>query len=110
HVHCSIAAVHETAAERAREAETARGYLGAVRAYLAPQPAVLVGIGGVSGTGKSSVARGLAPHLGRIPGAVVLRSDAIRKSLWGVAPTERLPEQAYARAHADAVYASLRQQ
>ena len=47
-------------------------------------PPVLVAVGGFSGTGKSRLARELAPFLGAAPGARVVRSDVIRKRLCGV--------------------------
>ncbi len=53
-------------------------------------------IGGLPGTGKSTLARALAPELGAAPGALVLRSDEIRKRRHGVAPEQRLPADAYA--------------
>jgi predicted kinase len=56
---------------------------------------VLVAVGGRSGSGKSTVARALAPALGAAPGAVILRSDEIRKRQAGLAPTERAPASAY---------------
>ena len=37
----------------------------------------------------------LAPHVGAVPGAVVLRSDEIRKRLAGVSPLDRLDAQGY---------------
>ncbi|HSA81548.1 MAG TPA: phosphotransferase, partial [Geminicoccaceae bacterium] len=63
----------DTAEARAREIEAARAYLGLAAGFLAPAPSRLVAIGGVSGTGKSTLARTLAPALGAAPGAVVLR-------------------------------------
>jgi hypothetical protein len=68
---------------------------------------VLVGIGGLSGTGKSQLARALAPVLGPAPGAVVLRTDVERKALAGVGEGERLPAEAYTAESATQVYASL---
>ena len=47
------------------------------------------------GTGKSTLARALAPGLGPAPGARVVRSDEIRKRLHGVAHEVRLPAEAY---------------
>jgi predicted kinase len=70
-------------------------YLDYAEAALAPAPSVVLGIGGLPGSGKSTLARTLAPGLGRAPGAVVLRSDEGRKRLFGVAPEERLPREAY---------------
>lgn len=75
--------------------EGAGAYLAAALAHLSPSPPVLAAVGGYSGSGKSTFARTLAPLIGPAPGAVVLRSDEIRKRLWGVAPTERLPPEAY---------------
>ena len=82
-------------AAQARQLAATRGYFEAARAYLRPAAPVLVAIGGVSGTGKTTVARALAPDLGAPPGALVIRSDVERKRLFGVAETERLPESAY---------------
>jgi len=56
---------------------------------------MLGAIGGLSGTGKSALARALAPFLAPEPGAVVVRSDIERKILFGVAETERLSAEAY---------------
>lgn len=109
HVHCSMAAVQPDAAGGEREARTARGYLAAARHYLAPVQPVLVAVGGVSGTGKSSLARALAPALGRLPGALVLRSDALRKAMHDVPADQRLPAEAYGPQSSEAVYRQMRQ-
>ncbi len=94
------------AARRGDDGE-ARGYLDAAAAYLRPAPAVLVGIGGLQGTGKSTLARALARALGPAPGALILRSDEIRKRLFGVTPEERLPPKAYANGVGRTVFAKL---
>ena len=99
--------LEEDATDREREAAAARAYLELALACLAPEPARLVAIGGVSGTGKSTLARALAPALGRAPGAVLLRSDVVRKKLCGVAPTERLGPEAYAESVSRRVYETL---
>jgi len=78
-----------------REAEVAeaRAYLALGIRYLGGRPpARLIAVGGLSGSGKSTLAWALAARLG----AVVLRSDVIRKGLWGVDPTAKLPAEAYA--------------
>jgi hypothetical protein len=67
----------------------------------------LVAIGGVSGTGKSTLAVCLAPELLPAPGAIVLRSDVLRKEIMNVPETERLPESAYTDAMHRRVYALL---
>ncbi len=46
---------------------------------LSPAPPQLIAVGGYSGTGKSILARHLAPGLGADPGAVLLSSDLERK-------------------------------
>ena len=71
---------------RRRARDEARRYLAHASDLLKPQPPRLLAIGGLSGTGKSTVAYGLAPELGSVPGARVLRSDVIRKRMFGMAP------------------------
>ena len=88
----------------------ARAYLDQARAALRPAPARLVAVGGLSGTGKSTVAAGLAPELGARPGARVLRSDVIRKRLFGMAPEAHLPAEAYTAEVTERVYGALRRQ
>jgi aminoglycoside phosphotransferase family enzyme/predicted kinase len=73
----------------------ARRYLGEAEAALAPAAARLVAVGGLSGSGKSVLAAGLAPGLGPLPGARVLRSDVLRKLRFGAEPESRLPPEAY---------------
>jgi aminoglycoside phosphotransferase family enzyme/predicted kinase len=85
-------------------------YLAAAVAYLAPADPLTVAIGGLQGTGKSTLARALAPELGSAPGALVLRSDETRKRLWGVAPEAHLPAEAYAPAANTATNDALVQQ
>lgn len=80
---------------RTADRNEARLYFDLALRLIDPAPPCLVAVGGMSGTGKSELARRLAPLLGPAPGALVLRSDVIRKKLFGVAETERLPEQAY---------------
>lgn len=88
-------------------AAEAVAYLDHAVAALEPPAPRLVAVGGLSGTGKSVLARGLAPSLGPAPGAVVLRSDSVRKALFGVAETERLPAEGYAPGVTERVYAIL---
>lgn len=82
-------------AEQATRIEGARSYLKLAAQALAPSSPRLLVIAGRSGTGKSSVARELAPDLGVMPGAFLLRTDVIRKGLFGREPTDRLPRTAY---------------
>jgi uncharacterized protein len=84
------------------------GYLELARACLAPGAPQLIALGGLSGSGKTSLARALAPELGRLPGALVLRSDVVRKQLAGVAPESRLDADAYGAVQTATVYGELR--
>jgi hypothetical protein len=84
-----------------------RPYLDSARAYLQPSPALVVAVGGLPGTGKSTLARALAPQLGRAPGALIVRSDEIRKRQNGVPPEQRLPQSAYDDAASTMVFAAL---
>jgi hypothetical protein len=70
-------------------------------------PPLVVAIGGLSGSGKSSVAAALAPLIGAPPGARTLNSDRLRKALFGAQPTARLPQEAYASAVSVKVYAQM---
>jgi predicted kinase len=82
----------------------ARAYVRAALQYAAPNPPQLVAVGGLSGTGKSTLAAALAPGLGAAPGAVHLRSDLERKTMFGVAETVRLPAEAYSTEASHSVY------
>jgi aminoglycoside phosphotransferase family enzyme/predicted kinase len=86
----------------------ARAYLDEAEAVLAPGAPRLVAIGGLSGTGKSTLAAALAPVLGAAPGARVLRSDVTRKLLFGVPPETPLPQEAYTPEITERVYRDLR--
>lgn len=89
-------------------ARAARAYLEEAASSLRPVPPALIAIGGLSGTGKSTLARAIAPGLGVIPGALVLRSDVARKRLLGAAETDRLAADAYTPEWNARVYAELR--
>jgi uncharacterized protein len=83
------------------------GYLTAATRYLEPHPPLVIAIGGLPGSGKSTLARTLAPLLGAAPGALVLRSDEIRKRQHGVQPEQRLPQTAYTETKSTAVFREL---
>jgi len=107
HVNAVASQNQENAEKRQTVEADARVYLGEALDYLSTSPARLVAIGGLSGSGKSVLARGLAPHLGHAPGAYVARTDMIRKRLLGVSPTTRLGEEAYTRALTQRTYEQL---
>ncbi len=83
--------------------DLARAYVQAGLDHLKPRPLSLLAVGGLSGSGKSFTARNLAPSLQ----AVILRSDEIRKRLWGCAPRQALPPQAYGADQSGRVYGQM---
>jgi uncharacterized protein len=95
------------AADRPKIAKAAATYFRFACEFIAPPKPVLLAVGGLSGTGKSVLARALAPDLPPCPGAVVLRSDVERKALFGAGETDPLPAEAYAAEATQTVYAIL---
>ncbi len=92
-VAATIAAGAAGPARQAKAAE-ARTYLEAALGYLHPPPPRRVAVGGLSGSGKSRMGRDLAPLLG-VPGAAVVRTDALRKQMLGVGLEHRLGPEGY---------------
>lgn len=91
----SVAAVQSEARAAGEWRREARRFFERALAYVAAPAPRLIAIGGLSGTGKSTLARRLAPGFAPAPGAIILRSDVIRKRLAGVSETARLPADAY---------------
>ena len=94
-------------AERPAIAQRARTYFDWALGFIAPPAPILVAVGGLSGTGKSALARALAPAIEPAPGAVVIRSDVERKALFGKAETEPLPSAAYTPSTTLRVYCTV---
>jgi aminoglycoside phosphotransferase family enzyme/predicted kinase len=107
--HISAAAgAAQADAEQARELfDEGRAYLTMALECLSPPAPRLIGIGGLSGSGKSRLACRLAPFLGASPGALVLRSDVLRKRLFDRPFEERLPQAAYAEEVTEKVYTEM---
>ena len=91
----------------AASAAAADALLRLCRDHLRRARVRLVLVGGAPGTGKSTVARGVAASLG----AVVLRSDEVRKELAGIDPRVHAPaaldEGIYEASVTDATYLEL---
>jgi aminoglycoside phosphotransferase family enzyme/predicted kinase len=85
----------------------ARSYFAVAKELIRTPPPLLLAVGGFSGAGKSVLAAELAPFVGRAPGAVVLRSDVVRKRQRRVDELERLPPDAYAPEATARVYERL---
>jgi uncharacterized protein len=85
----------------------AKRYFDLAGRLIMPKPPLLVTIGGLSGTGKSVLARGLAGLIEPPPGAVIVRSDVVRKRLFDTSETTALPESAYRADISKFVYDAL---
>jgi hypothetical protein len=93
---------------RTREMEiAAHDYLAMALDLLHPPAPCLIAIGGFSGSGKSTLARRLAPVVGGPPGALIVRSDVIRKGMFGVHPHHRLGPDAYESGVTRCVYQTM---
>jgi len=88
-------------------AERANAYLDFALEALAPSPPRLIAVGGLSGSGKTTAARAIAPLIGTVPGAFHLQSDVQRKALFGATPHQRLGDEAYSGAVSARVFAML---
>ncbi len=100
--------IHELPASESTKHKTAAyEYFKACIDFLKPEMPQLVCVGGLSGTGKSTLAARLAPSLGPPPGAIHIRSDVERKVLAGVAETERLAPELYSSASSVKTYNAL---
>lgn len=81
--------------------ETARQYFGLAE-FHAREPHIVV-VMGIMGCGKSTVGQAVGRHFGW----PVVNSDVVRKQLCGVAPEQRLPEEAYSAEMSQRVYEGL---
>ncbi|HEU4592732.1 MAG TPA: AAA family ATPase [Steroidobacteraceae bacterium] len=99
-VRAKVAALEGSAAQH-------RDYLDCARELLSPRPPRLIAMSGFSGSGKSWLARQLAPRLD----ALHLRSDVERKRLAGLKPTahshSRVGEDLYSSEASARVYEHL---
>ncbi len=89
---------------------SAKAYFALAIKVIAPPRPKLIAVGGLSGTGKSVLARALAAHILPEPGAVVLRSDVMRKRLFDAAETDKLPKNAYTPEVSETIYNLLYEQ
>jgi hypothetical protein len=95
-------AVRDNAAPR-----DAKSYFDLACRLIAPESPRLIAIGGLSGTGKSVLARRLASQIEPPPGAVIIRSDVTRKHMFGVNAQNALPAEAYEEGASKQVYQTL---
>lgn len=105
--HVSATQIEEGADAGMALTHSAKAYFTFAGSLLCDLSPRLVAIGGLSGSGKSTLADALAPRLSGPPGARILESDRIRKAMFGVAPEDRLPVEAYRPEVSRSVYADL---
>ncbi len=110
HVAATASAVQGDAVARMIKLNEARQYLAAALSFLEAAPPRLIAIGGLSGSGNSTLARALAPLIGNAPGARWLRTDVLRKRLGGVTPEAKLPPEAYTKERNAETYGQLMKQ
>lgn len=84
--------------------EAGLAYLALAEQCAQPVTARLIGVGGLSGTGKSTLAEGLAAFVQSPPGALVIRADLERKAEAGLSWREELAKSTYTRAASRRVY------
>ncbi len=90
------AAIRALAAAMANDMDVALPYLALAGQVLhTNKKPCLIALGGRSGTGKSTLARALAPEFAPLPGAIVIRSDVLRKRRTNTALDARLPSSEY---------------
>ena len=89
------AAIRSHVAALAHDETAALKYMDFALSILEPAQPRLIAVGGLSGTGKSSLARELAPSVNPLPGALILRSDVVRKQLAGVDQFTQLEDEGY---------------
>lgn len=94
-VRAHVTATQAEANASAEVASRARAYFELAHDLLRECPTRLIAIGGLSGSGKSTIAEALAPSIGAPPGARIVESDRIRKAIHGVAAETPLPDSAY---------------
>ncbi len=100
-------AAQENADARQSDINRAVAYAKNALTFIAPPTPRLVAVGGLSGTGKTTLAAAVAPLINGAPGAVHFRSDLERKAIAGVGELDRLPETAYTKEAATRVYGAL---
>ena len=105
--HVTATQVEEGSTESEKLIAEARSYFDLAGGLLEEKPPRLIAIGGLSGSGKTTVAEALAAHVGAPPGARIVESDRIRKAMHGVSAETRLPDKAYRPEVSERVYREM---
>ena len=107
--HVLLARIDRSPRDKAAVMQSVKTYFELARRMIHPSAPTLVAVGGLSGTGKSVLARALAPAVPPQPGAIVLRTDVLRKQHFQIKETDRLPESAYRPEVSEKIYETLAQ-
>jgi uncharacterized protein len=102
-----LARLNQTSRQDADVRRSAHEYFEIACRLIHPPAPTLVAIGGLSGTGKSVLAHVLASNFMPLPGAVVLRSDVLRKQHFHFDETDRLRADAYQPQITEQIYDTL---
>ncbi|WP_246672119.1 bifunctional aminoglycoside phosphotransferase/ATP-binding protein [Mesorhizobium sp. B2-4-16] len=105
--HVTATQIEEGSRDSTKLVAEARTYFRLAHVLLVETPPRLVAIGGLSGSGKTTVAEALAAQIGAPPGARIVESDRIRKAMHGVAAETRLPDKAYRPGVSERVYRQI---
>ncbi|TWB24265.1 bifunctional aminoglycoside phosphotransferase/ATP-binding protein [Nitrospirillum bahiense] len=107
HMTASTAAARRPVGAGASFRREAAAYLDLALSALNPRAPRLIAIGGLPGTGKSTLARMLAPEIGPIPGAIILQSEALRRRLLDAPEEGTLAASGYSEAVTTRVYGEM---
>ena len=109
HVTATAAKLNTVPETRDRLAAEARQYLQLALELIQPVGPVLIAIGGLSGTGKTTLAYNLAPRFGAAPGARVLRTDILAQAAgWRTAYRAPAGRRLYRRGDTTGLRSSVR--
>ena len=103
----SAALAQSDPAQKRTQQELAKKYFRFALDFLEPSDPELLAIGGLSGTGKTTLAYELAADIGRAPGARVLRTDVMRKRLLDIPEAEKAPPASYTLEASNRVYRAI---
>lgn len=96
--------------EKQKSVVAAKKYFDMACTFLIECKPVLIACGGLSGSGKSRIAREIGGLMNPAPGAVILRDDVVKKQITGLAPHQRFNKTMDTPVFEKVVYEVLRQQ
>ncbi|MEJ6849360.1 AAA family ATPase [Sinorhizobium fredii] len=105
--HVTATQIEESGERSDALAVEARSYFDLALFLLEKRSPRLIVIGGLSGSGKTTVSEKLAAQIGSPPGARIIESDRIRKAMYGVVAETRLSADAYRPEISEKVYGEM---